>query len=109
MRLRARHRTIVIWSHSADPADWYRSPNRMQVRRNRRLRRGMRLAVLLTVMGVMRVARGFRPRWCPLLIGTVLTVAGMKLGGGWSMLIFAGLWSFAYSACAARLRPRPTP
>jgi hypothetical protein len=97
MRLRARRRTLVIWSHSADPADWYRSPNRMQVRRNRRFRRATRLAVLLTVMGVMSVVRRRPRRWCSMIIGTVLSIAGVKLGDGWSILIFAGIWAYVYS------------
>jgi hypothetical protein len=97
MRLRARRGTLVIWSKSAHPADWYGSPNRTQIRRGRRFRRGMRLAVLLTLMGVMRVVRR-RPRhWCSMLTGTVLWIAGMKLGGGLSVLIFAGIWFQVYS------------
>ncbi len=97
MRLRARRGTLVIWSKSAHPADWYGSHNRTQIRRSRRFRRGMRLAVLLTLMGVMRVVRR-RPRhWCSMLTGTVLCIAGMKLGDGWSVLIFPGIWFYVYS------------
>jgi len=98
MRLRAHRRTLVIWTHSADPADWYRAPIGTQVARPGRARRGMRLLTLLTVMGMMRFARGLRPRWCPLLVGTVLTVAGVMLrGGAWSVLFLAGVWAFLYS------------
>jgi hypothetical protein len=97
MRLRARRRTLVIWSHSADPADWYRSRHRTQVRPSRRFRRGMRLAALLTVMGVMRVVRSRPRRWCSMLVGTVLCVAGVKLGDGWTIFIFAGIWAYVYS------------
>jgi hypothetical protein len=97
MRLRARRRTLVIWSHSVHPADWYRSPHRAQVRPRRRFRRGMRLAGLLAVMGVMRVVRCRPRRWCSLLIGTVLCITGVKLGDGWTIFIFAGIWAYVYS------------
>jgi hypothetical protein len=97
MRLRARRRTLVIWSHSADPVGWYRSPSRMQVRRSRRFRRGMRLAVLLTLMGVMSIVRRRPRRWGSMLTGTVLCVAGVRLGDGWSLLIFAGIFAYVYS------------
>jgi len=97
MRLRARRRTLVTWTHSADPPDWYRAPMRTQVARTGRVRRGMRLGMLLAVMGMVRIAGGIRPRWCPLLVGTVLTVAGVMLRGGWSVLFLAGVWAFLYS------------
>jgi hypothetical protein len=97
MRLRARRGTLVIWSKSAHPAVWYGSPNRTQIRRSRRFRRGMRLAVLLTLMGVMCVVRRRPKRWCSMLTGTVLCIAGMKLGDDWSVLIFAGLWFYVWS------------
>jgi hypothetical protein len=98
MRLRARRRNLVIWSHSADPADWYRSPRRARVARTARVRRGIRLGALLTVMGMVRLARTVRPRWRPLLAGAVLTAAGVMLrSSAWSVLFLAGVWAFVYS------------
>jgi hypothetical protein len=32
-----------------------------------------------------------------MLSGTVLCIAGMKLGDGWSVLIFAGIWAYVWS------------
>jgi hypothetical protein len=97
MRLRARRGTLVIWSKSGHPADWYRSPERAQIQRRRRFRRGMRLAVLLTLMGVMSIVRRRPRRWGSMLTGTVLCVAGVRLGDGWSLLIFAGIFAYVYS------------
>ncbi len=47
----------------------------------------------------MRLARGARHRWRPLLAGTVLTVAGVMLRGGlWGLLItLPGLWFLVYT------------
>ena len=46
----------------------------------------------------MRLARGVRPRWQPVLAGTVLAVAGFMLrSGAWGALFPAGLWFFVYA------------
>jgi hypothetical protein len=97
MRLRAHRRSLVIWSHSAGPEDWYAAPRHAQVARRTRMRRGVRTAGLLTIMGMMRLARGARPRWRPLLAGTALTAAGLALGNAWSLMFLAGVWAFIYS------------
>jgi hypothetical protein len=79
MRLRPRRRNLVIWSPSACQADrgrglWFTRPAR-----SRRIRRRMRTLVLLTAIGLIRLGAAARPRWRPLLVGVVLTVAGVVL------------------------------
>jgi hypothetical protein len=46
--------------------------------RPKRIRRRIRIGMLLTVVGLLPVARAVRARW-PLLAGVVLTVAGIML------------------------------
>jgi hypothetical protein len=46
----------------------------------------------------MRLARGARLRWRPLLAGGVLTAAGVTLRGGmWSLMALPGLWFLSYA------------
>jgi hypothetical protein len=46
----------------------------------------------------MRLARGARHRWRPLLAGTVLTVVGVMLRGGvWGLITLPGLWFLVYT------------
>ena len=76
MRLRPRRgNVVVVWSSSAAPhgsGAWRRSA------RPRRMRRCLRIGVLLALIGVMRLARGTRAHWEPVLVGTgvVLAVIG---------------------------------
>jgi len=99
MRLRSHRRNLVAWSLSANPADRYGDPRLMRPVRTRRIRRSLRTAALITVIGMMRLARGARYRWRPLLAGTVLTVVGVMLRGGvWGLLItLPGLWFLVYT------------
>jgi hypothetical protein len=98
MRRRARRRHLVVWSQSAGPADWYSVPRSAGVTRGGRVRRVIRLGTLLAVMGVLRLARGERGRWRPLLAGVVLVVVGIMLrGGSWGGLLLAGFWCLLYA------------
>ena len=95
MRLRAHRRKPAVWSPSVGPADRYCAP---KLARTRRIRRCFRTSALVTVIGLMHLARGVRPRWRPLLAGTVLTVVGVMLpSGGWSAVALPGLWLLAYA------------
>jgi len=60
--------------------------------RARRIRRWIRIAALLTVIGL-------RPRWRPLLAGVVLTAAGLVLrnDGLWGAIAVPGLWLLVYA------------
>lgn len=78
MRLRPqRRRNLVVWSQSGgtDPA------SRVARARPRRIRRWIRVGILLALLGLLPLARAVRARWKLLLAGTVLTVAGVIMGG----------------------------
>ena len=96
MRLRADRRNRVMLSLSADPASRHDAPGFTRLAPTRRIRRCARTGALLTVIGLMRLARGVRSRWRPLLAGAVLTVLGVMLPSG-TVILAAGLWSFAYA------------
>ena len=79
MRLRPHRCDLVVWSQSGG------SDGRYGARRPagaRRIKRRIRIGALLTVSGLIRLARAVRPRWRPLLAGTVLTVVGVLLRTG---------------------------
>jgi hypothetical protein len=77
MRVRPRRRrNLVVWSQSGgtDRASRVARP------RPRRIRRWIRVGMLLTLLGLLPLARAVRARWKLLLAGTVLTVAGVIMG-----------------------------
>jgi hypothetical protein len=88
MRPRPHRRNLVVFSSPVDPADRYA----LQYERpadTGRIRRFIRISMLLTVIAV-------RPRWRPLLAGTVLTVLGIierqSTGGIFIIPGFLFLW-----------------
>ena len=88
MRLRPYRRNVVVWSSSGR----YGAPSFTRLARSRRIRRCVRTGALLTVVGLMRLARAVRPRWRPILAGVVLTGAGIMLrSGAGSVLYFPGV------------------
>jgi hypothetical protein len=92
MRPRAHRRDLVAWTRSADPAYRYGAAGLARLPRSKRLRRWVRTGTLLTVIGLMRLARAVRPRWRPLVAGSVLTAVGLILrNGAWSMILLPGL------------------
>src|SRR5215467_12777046 len=99
MRLRAHRRNLAVWSPSAGPADRYGAPGLTPLARTRRIRRCLRTGALLTVIGLMHLARGMRYRWRPLLAGAVFTVIGVMLrNSDWGLILAAGLLFFVYPA-----------
>ena len=79
MRLRPQRRNVVVWSQSAG------SPGRsgdQPITRARRFRGRARIGVLLTVVGLLHLARGVRARWRPVLAGVMLTATGLTLRAG---------------------------
>jgi hypothetical protein len=95
MRLRAHRRNLVGWSPPVGQAGRYGAPRPAPTRR---IRRFIRFGALLTALGLIRLARGVRPRWRPLLAGVVLTVAGFMLRGSlWGMVIMGGFWFLVYA------------
>ena len=90
MRLGSHRRNRVVWSQSAGSAGGYGAP---PFTRRGRIRRWIRTGALLTVAGLMPLARAVRARWRPLLAGVVLTVVGvMWLDGPGGMVLLPGLW-----------------
>lgn len=77
MRLRRRRRNLVMCNQSASSAGGYRSPWISGPARTRRIRRCVRIGLLLTVVGLMPLARAVRTRRWPVLAGIVLTVVGV--------------------------------
>jgi hypothetical protein len=67
----------VVWSSYAGP-DSFGLPWFTQVGRLRRIRRCIRIGALLTVIGLMRLARAVLADW-RLVAGVVLTVIGVML------------------------------
>ena len=63
MRLRPHRRNLVVWSPSVGLADKYGAPRFTRLARTRRIRRCIRTGALLTVIGLMRLARTVRTRW----------------------------------------------
>jgi hypothetical protein len=88
MRLRSRRRSLVVWTSSAGRY----APRPARLTRGRRIRRWIRTAGLLAVIGL-------RPRWRPLLAGGALTTVGLMLSnnGLWSAIAIPGLWFFVYA------------
>ena len=79
MGLRPCRRNLVVWSHSAPPPARYVG---LRLTRSRRIPRWIRIGALLTVIGLVGLARGMRARWRSVLPGIVLTVAGVIMRGG---------------------------
>ncbi len=97
MRLRADRRNLVTWSLSVDPAGRYGAPGFTRLARTKRIHRCLRIGALLTVIGLMRLARRVRSRWRPLLAGAVLTVVGVILrNDALGLILAAGLLFFVY-------------
>ena len=77
MRPRPHRRILVARSPHAIAAGKRGSLGRVRPTRIRRVRRGLRIGALLTVIGILRFARAIRARWEPLfLLGGVLLMAG---------------------------------
>jgi len=79
MILRTHRRNLVVWSSPVGPAHGWGTPGCTRVKRPGRMRRFIRVSVLLTIMGLVDLARGEHPRWRMALAGAVLTVTGIVL------------------------------
>jgi hypothetical protein len=98
MRLRPRRRNLVIWSPSACRAErghglWFTRPVS-----SRRIRRRMRTIALLATLGAIRLGAAVRPRWRPLLAGTLLTTAGVVLRDDAAGIVMIPGMLFLFSA-----------
>ncbi len=99
MRLRAHRRNLVLWSQSASSIG---RDGALPFTRARRIRRWIRVGALLTVVGLMPLARAGRARWRLLLAGGLLTTAGVMLRGGLGGVILL----FLVSASFVPARPK---
>jgi hypothetical protein len=79
MGLRSHRRNLVWWSQSASSIGRCGAP---RFTRTRWIRRWIRVGALLTVVGLMPLARAGRARWRLLLVGGVLMVVDVMLSGG---------------------------
>jgi hypothetical protein len=99
MRLRPHRRNLVVWSQSVGPVGRHGVPGFTQLARTRRVRRGIRTGALLTVIGLIRLARAVRTYWRPLLAGGILTVGGfMQRRAGGNVVFLPGVLLFLLSA-----------
>ena len=90
MRLRPHRRNLVVWSQSASSAGRFGAPPLM---RTRRIRRWIRTAALLTIIGLMPLARAVRGRCRTVLAGVVLTAVGVtSRDGPGGLVLLPGLW-----------------
>ena len=106
MKLRPHRRNLVVWSTSVGPAGQYGAPRFTRPARTGRIRRCIRTGALLTVIGLMRLARAVGTRWWPLLAGVVLTVAGVMLRSGMGSLVFFPGVCFLLSALLTPESPK---
>jgi hypothetical protein len=98
MRLRARRRHIVVWSSSRDPVGGYGVTTFSRPARSRPLHRFFRISWLLAVTGLIRLARGLRSRWAPVVAGGTLILVGVILHGGPGILAILPGILFLYAA-----------
>jgi hypothetical protein len=83
VRRRSRRRTVVVWTSSASAPrhsiQWVARPSRAA-----QIRWWLRVGVLFTLIGLMRLARIARthPRPALSLAGTAITVAGITAASG---------------------------
>jgi len=89
-------------------------------RRPRRIRRWLRIGALVSLIGIMRVARTARNRWQPLfrVLGTLLLALGVVFGVMTPVTFVSGMLILALSgsdrllrspeAAIVRLSARPT-
>jgi hypothetical protein len=107
MSLRPRRQNLVVWSQSAGPVDRCGAWRSTRTTRTRRMRAWVRTGALLSVAGLMPLARAVRVRWRPLLAGAVLTVTGALLRGGPGGVILLPGLMFLVSAPLMPGRPKP--
>jgi hypothetical protein len=88
MGLRPYRRNLAMWNLHVGPVGRYgltRPPL------SKRIRRRVHIGVLLTIIGLMRIARAVRADWRP-LAGAVLTVVGVVFrSGAAGVLLMPGL------------------
>jgi hypothetical protein len=105
MRLRARRRNVVVWSSSGGLGGRHRLTAFPGPASTCRLRRLLRIAGLLTAIGLIRLGRALLLRWRPLLAGGVLTVTGVVMSDGPGALAFLSGFLFLFAALVMHVSP----
>ena len=105
MTLRRQRRNVVIWRASRCPEYRGRGLWFTRAGRSGRIRRWVRISGLLVAVGLFRVAAAVRPRWRPLAVGTVLTVAGYVMRGGMPGIVMIPGMLFLTAALLAPADP----
>ena len=84
MRARSHRRNLMIWTPSGGRTDRYDVPAFTRPVRPRPIRWWFRTGALLTVIGIVRLARTTRARWRSvfLVTGAALVVVGVVLPSG---------------------------
>ena len=105
MGLRARRRNVVVWRSSRARGGRYSLMACPRPASVRPLRRLLRIGWLLTLIGLLRLARALGRRWPPLLAGGALTAVGVTLRGAAGGLAFLPGILFLYSALLIEASP----
>jgi hypothetical protein len=105
MRRRSRRRDVVVLIPPSGSAGRYHGARFTRPGRPRPIRRCLRLGVLLTVIGLVRLTGAVRARWRPLLAGGVLTATGVMLRSGAGGLVFIPGLLFLIYAPLVEARP----
>jgi hypothetical protein len=89
MRIRSHRRNLVVWNASGKSADRYGVRAFTERARPRRIRWWLRTGALLTIMGIVRLARVMHARWRSVLLitGTPLVVIGIMLPSGGALVL----------------------
>jgi hypothetical protein len=92
MALRSRRRNLIAWTSSGGPAGLRRF-GRPRLSRMSRIRWWLRTGALLTVIGILRLARGARTCWEPVcfVAGLLLAVTGFALPGAGGIFLLGVL------------------
>ena len=97
MRMRSHRRNLVVWSSSAAPASRSGDRGCTRLARGGRIHWWLRTGGLLTVIGILRLARITRARQRPafLTTGTLLTVIGVMLPSVAAFVCGMLVWAIA--------------
>ena len=102
MRIRSHRRNLVVWSSSAAPASLPGDQGCTRLARRGQVRWWLRTGTMVTVIGVMQLARITRARHRAtfLCTGTLLTVIGVMLPSPAAFVCGVLVWAIARPWCA---------
>jgi len=109
MRMRSRHRNLIVGSPSGGQVDGYGAPRFTRLARPMRIRWWLRTGALLAVMGITWLARTMRARWRLMFVvtGALLLLVGVMASSaaafvpGLLVLLFALLKGAGACDCRA--------